>query len=77
MRTDYNVSAAQGNRYHNCGLCGKKYYESLLRACPERGERRVCAYCCRLCTRSYRAGSAWGCRAADQKRAEQAQKKAG
>ena len=68
MRRDYDLTAAQGGRVHNCGLCGKRYYESLLRACPERGERRVCAYCCKFCNRSYRDGSTLGCRTADADR---------
>ena len=69
MRNNYDLSAHQGGRVHNCGLCGKQWYESLIRACPERGGRRVCAYCCRLCPQSYRDGTIQGCRASDVARA--------
>ena len=72
MRTDYNTAAAQGGRVHNCGLCGKQWYESMLRACPCQGGRLMCAYCCRSCGESYRDGAMDGCRAAD--RARQARK---
>lgn len=65
MRTEYDLTGSQDSRVHVCGLCGKQYYEAILRACPERGGRRVCAYCCRYCSRSYRDGSTWGCRTAD------------
>ena len=74
MRTDYDLSAHQGARVHNCGLCARKLYESLLRACPERGGRRVCMYCCRLCAKSYRDGSLQGCLAADAARQEKKKK---
>lgn len=65
VRKDYDLPAAQGSRVHNCGLCGKKYYESLLRDCPERPGRNFCAYCCRICHHHYQDGSTQGCREAD------------
>lgn len=68
VRKSFDLTAAQGTRVHACGLCGRQWYESLLRVCPERGERQVCAYCCRLCAGSYRDGTLQGCRAADRER---------
>ena len=76
MRNSYDTTSAQGTKKRICAYCGRQWYAALVRTCPER-DRPICAYCCRHCRRSYRYGSAWGCRAADQKRAEQARKKAG
>ena len=62
MRTDYQTGKAQGTRIHNCGLCGRQFYESLLRECPERKGRRICMYCCGGCRAAFRDGSGWRCR---------------
>ena len=79
MRNDYDLSGNQSSRYHTCGLCGKKWYESLIRACPKREGKKVCMYCCRMCGHSYlsRLGG-WACRLKDQEREKVlAAKKAG
>lgn len=65
MRTEYDAARHQGSRTRICGICGKQYYEALIRDCPKREGRAFCAYCCRVCGESYRAGSAQGCRAMD------------
>ena len=67
MRTDYKTGQAQGSRIHNCGWCGRRYYESLLRECPEREGRRVCMYCCRSCPHCVREGAGEGCDAMPKK----------
>lgn len=67
MRTDYKTGQAQGSRVHNCGWCGRRYYESLLRECPEREGRRVCMYCCRSCPHCVREGAGEGCDAMPKK----------
>ena len=68
MRTDYKTGQAQGGRIHNCGWCGRRYYESLLRECPEREGRRVCMYCCRSCHHCVREGAGEGCDAMPKKK---------
>ena len=74
MRSDYNLDANQATHYFRCCLCGREWYDSLIRGCPEREKRKVCMYCCRLCSRSARSGSGLECRAADRARGK---KKAG
>lgn len=74
MRNNYDLSGNQGGRYHTCGLCGKKWYESLIRTCPKREGKKVCMYCCRLCSQSYRDGGTQGCRGADAARAAKKKK---
>ena len=76
MRKAFDLAAHQGSRVHNCGLCGVQYYESLLRACPERGGRKACAYCCRLCRHSYRDAAGQGCRVLDAARKKKKTKSA-
>ena len=75
MRTDYDLAGEQTGHTRICATCGKKYYESLFRAGPERGKRLVCAYCCRYCTSSYRDGSTQGCRAEDAERQKDREKR--
>lgn len=70
MRSKFDLAAAQSTHVHNCGWCGKQWYESLLRECPERGGRRVCLYCCRICSNSYRDMAGQGCRPLDKARKE-------
>lgn len=64
MRSNYDLAAHQDStHYYRCSLCGKAWYDSLIRQCPEREKRRVCMYCCKLCGRSARSGSGQDCRA--------------
>ena len=69
MRSDYQTGKAQGGRIHNCGYCGRQWYESLLRECPERG-RKICLYCCRHCRHSFRDMAGWGCRKISRRKAK-------
>ena len=68
MRADYNTAAHQGTQIHNCGWCGRRFYDSLLRDCPERPGRKICMYCCRDCPNSIKEGTGEGCRAMPKKR---------
>lgn len=68
MRSDYNTGAHQGTQIHNCGWCGRRYYDSLLRDCPERPGRKICMYCCRDCPQSIKEGTGEGCRAMPKKK---------
>jgi hypothetical protein len=61
MRNNYDLSGNQGGRYHTCGLCGKKWYESLIRACPKREGKKVCMYCCRMCPEHHRDEGGQSC----------------
>ena len=65
MRNDFDTARSQGNRMRICGICGRQFYEALIRDCPLRLGRAFCSYCCRrACGESYQAGSTRGCRAA-------------
>lgn len=53
-----------------CSICVREYYDSLVGACPERGGRQVCMYCCRLCEHHYTLPGQIGqrCRVKDAER---------
>lgn len=53
-----------------CSVCGREYYDSVIGPCPERYERQICMYCCRMCEEHYTVPGQIGqrCRAKDRAR---------
>ena len=70
MRTKYDTASAQESYRRTCSFCRNDFYISLIRECPEREGRTVCAYCCKLCRQHYLDGGMQGCRAADAVRSK-------
>lgn len=68
MRKEFDMEEHQSARRIICTLCGRKWYPSLAGPCPEREERNVCMYCCRMCRHHYRGEVGQGCRVKDKKR---------
>jgi len=62
-----------------CSICGREYYISLVGICPERADRHICMYCCRMCESHYTAAGqiGQGCRVKDALRAEKRRKRRG
>ena len=50
-----------------CEACKRKFYESVIRACPKKdGTHYICLYCCKKCKHSYHGpAGTWGCSSFD------------
>lgn len=73
------LSRAQTSHRQLCHVCGRRYYDSLVGTCPERGDRHICMYCCRMCEQHYTEPGqiGQGCRVKDALRAEKRRKRRG
>jgi len=77
-RNGEEIHEQQAGSRQVCSLCSRKWYSSLIGPCPEREDRKVCMYCCKLCEHSYQWEMGQGCRLKDQERGKAlAAKKAG